>query len=85
MARISFHRLAERELNDAALYYESESPGLGVIFLDEIDRSIEAIAKNPSRGIKIRGHVRRRILRRFPYAFSTQQRPKVFEFLRSCI
>jgi len=40
MTRISFHRLAERELKDAALYYDSESPGLGVIFLDEIERSI---------------------------------------------
>ena len=67
MTRISFHRLAERELSDAALFYESESPGLGGIFLDEIDRLIEAIAKNPNEGIKIRGHVRRRILRKFPY------------------
>jgi toxin ParE1/3/4 len=67
MTRISFHRLAERELNDAALYYEGESPGLGVIFLDEIERFIEAIAKNPSGGIKVRGRVQRRILRRFPY------------------
>jgi plasmid stabilization system protein ParE len=67
MTRVSFHRLAERELNDAVLYYESESPGLGVIFLDEIERFIEAIANNPSEGIKVRGQVRRRILRRFPY------------------
>ena len=67
MRQISFHRLAERELNEAALYYESESPGLGVIFLDEIERFIEDIAKNPSGGIKLRGPVRRRILRRFPY------------------
>lgn len=67
MTRLSFHRLAERELNDAALYYESESPGLGAIFLDEIERIMEAIAKDPSAGIKVRGQVRRRILRRFPY------------------
>jgi hypothetical protein len=43
MTRVSFHRLAERELNDAALYYERESPGLGVRFLDEIQRYIDAI------------------------------------------
>jgi hypothetical protein len=46
--RISFHRLAERELNDAALYYEGESAGLGVKFLNEIARHIEAIRKNPN-------------------------------------
>jgi hypothetical protein len=40
---VSFHRLAERELNDAALYYEQESSGLGVSFLDEIERHIKEI------------------------------------------
>ena len=68
MARRSFHPLAERELNDAALYYEHESPGLGVSFLDEVERYIEDIAGNPERWPKIRGQVRRRLLRRFPYA-----------------
>jgi hypothetical protein len=48
MPRISFHRLAEHELIDAALYYERESTGLGGRFLDEIERHIDAIAKNPN-------------------------------------
>ena len=67
MARVSFHRLAERELNEATLYYERESPGLGVSFLDEIERQIDGIVKNPNAGKKMRGQVRRRILRKFPY------------------
>ena len=67
MTRVSFHRLAERELNDAALYYERESPKLGVRFLDEIQRYIDAIVKNPSAGKRVRGEVRRRIVRKFPY------------------
>jgi plasmid stabilization system protein ParE len=67
MTRVSFHRLAERELNDAAVYYERESPGLGVRFLDEIQRYIGAIVKSPSAGAKVRREVRRRILRKFPY------------------
>jgi len=67
MTRVSFHRLAERELNDAALYYERESPGLGVRFLDEIQRYIDAIVNNPSAGKKVRREVRRRILRKFPH------------------
>lgn len=50
-----------------ALYYERESRGLGVKFLDEIERHIEAILKNPNAGTSIRGPVRRRILRKFPY------------------
>ena len=67
MARVSFHELAERELNDAALYYERESAGLGIKFLDEVENYIGAIAKNPNAGKRLRGQVRRRILRKFPY------------------
>ena len=67
MPRPSFHELAERELNDAALYYEKESTGLGGRFLDEIERHIDAIIKNPNSGKRVRGQVRRRILRTFPY------------------
>jgi len=54
MTRVSFHRLAERELNDAALYYESESPGLGIKSIDEIDGHIERIVRNPRAGEKVR-------------------------------
>jgi len=49
------------------LYYEQESRGLGVKFLDEIEGYIDAIIKNPNAGKRVRGQVRRRILRRFPY------------------
>lgn len=52
-------------MNDAALYYESESQGLGARFLDEIERCIALIVKNPNAGIGIRGNVRRSILRKF--------------------
>ena len=67
MKRVSFHELAEREVNDAALYYEQESKGLGIRFLNEIERYIDGIVKNPYAGRKVRGQVRRRILRTFPY------------------
>lgn len=34
MGRTEFHRLADRELNEAAEYYELESPALGVFILE---------------------------------------------------
>src|SRR4051812_4710255 len=74
MERVSFHRLAEREINDAAMYYEHESRGLGVSFLDEVERYIAAIVKNPKAGTKVRGHVRRRLLRKFPYGILYSER-----------
>jgi toxin ParE1/3/4 len=68
MARLEFHRLAVRELNDVAQYYDLEKLGLGSSFLREVDRCLRAIQKNPEAGLILRGLVRRRLLRRFPYA-----------------
>jgi len=39
MRRVSFHKLAERELNDTARYYDLESPGLGGAFLDAVEKT----------------------------------------------
>ena len=44
---VSFHRLAELELNEAAAYYELEKQGLGARFLTEVDRCIESLVKHP--------------------------------------
>lgn len=68
MARASFHPLAERELLDAARYYERESPGLGARFLDAAERCELEIIEYPSAGTSLAGDVRRRLLRTFPYA-----------------
>lgn len=65
---VSFHPLAERELNDAAYYYDGQNPGLGSAFLDEVERSCADIASFPHAGATLEGAIRRRIVRRFPYA-----------------
>jgi len=66
--RLSFHELAERELNDAARYYERESPGLGADFIDEVERCTASITRHPIAGAIVHDDVRRRLVRRFPYA-----------------
>jgi hypothetical protein len=43
MGRVSFHQLADRELVDSAQYYELESPGLGIAFLNEVERCLSRI------------------------------------------
>jgi len=68
MEQPEFHRLANRELNEAAQYYELESPDLGAAFLNEVERCLQLIADHPEAGMILRGSVRRRLLRRFPYA-----------------
>lgn len=68
MEQISFHRLARRELIDAALFYDVESPGLGAAFLDEVEDCTRNLLAFPQAGQVVLGPVRRRLLRRFPYA-----------------
>jgi toxin ParE1/3/4 len=68
MEFVSYHRLARRELNEAAQFYDSENPGLGSAFLDEIERCTHAIVQFPEAGPLIIGTICRRWVLRFPYA-----------------
>lgn len=65
--RVTFNELAERELNDAAQYYELERPGLGAVFIAEVQRCTEAIVAHPDAAPVVRGQLRRRLCHRFPY------------------
>ncbi len=65
---ISIHEMAENELNDAADFYDLESPGLGETFINEIQKAIDLIARFPEASPLIRGRIRRKILLKFPYA-----------------
>jgi toxin ParE1/3/4 len=78
---VSFNPLAEQELNDAAQYYELESPGLGAAFLTEVQRCCDGIAEYPEAGHIVLGSIRRRLVRRFPYAILYTTRPGVVRVL----
>jgi len=45
--QVSFHAMAEQELNDAASYYNALRPGLGQAFLDEAERAVTQILEYP--------------------------------------
>lgn len=47
MKSVSFHPEADAEVTEATRYYEMRSPGLGLLFLMEIQRSEEQIIANP--------------------------------------
>lgn len=68
MAHPVFHRLAERELAETAEYFERERPGLGAAFITEVERCVAAILEYPESGRIVARSVRRRVVRRFPYA-----------------
>ena len=56
--RVTFNELAERELNDAAHYYELEQPGLDSAFITDIQRCTEAIVAHPLARVNRLGHNR---------------------------
>lgn len=66
--RVSFNELVERELNDAAQYYELERPGLGASFISEVQRCTSAALEFPQSSAAVFDSVRRLLCRRFPYA-----------------
>ena len=73
---VAVHRLAENELNEAAQYYDLESPGLGIAFLKEFERCIESILKHPGSGPLVAEEIRRRLLPGFPYGILYKVMPK---------
>lgn len=78
---IRTHRLAEDELTDAASWYESKQPGLGIALLDLIDKTVERLCSGvlPSSPVprvpKAKG-ARRVLLRRFPFSIVFYEREK---------
>ena len=67
MNRISWHRLARKELFGAADFYEREASGLGDLFLDEIEADLVRLKNHPRSGARILGPVRKLVNQRFPY------------------
>lgn len=64
---LNIHEDADRELNDAADYYDSESPGLGTLFLDQVDDGYQRILENPLAAAEIDPAIRRLVLAKFPF------------------
>lgn len=68
MSSFSFHQLARRELDEAARYYEAESPGLGSKYLDAVENCVRGVVEFPAAGVEVREQVRRKLVQGFPYA-----------------
>ncbi len=77
----SIHEAAEVEINEAADFYDIESPGLGTAFINEIGRGIEITTCFPEAAPLIQGRVRRKILIKFPYSLIYSLRPDEIRLL----
>jgi plasmid stabilization system protein ParE len=60
---------AEEDILKAALWYESREPGLGLEVTAEIRAALNRVAQSPLAYLRLRRqpHVRRTLVRRFPY------------------
>lgn len=68
MSRVpSLSDLAEQELEEAAAYYEAQSPGLASDFVEAVEREVNLLLEFPESAPIIRADVRARPLPRFPY------------------
>src|SRR2546426_1169763 len=60
--------IAGAEIEQAALYYDMQRQGLGDEFVDEVERTMSYVWRNPGAYPIARGETRRANLDRFPYA-----------------
>ena len=67
MKGIIFLPPAEEEMLDAARFYESRVHGLGREFLAEVQHAAQRITEHPEAAPPIRGNIRRRLIKRFPF------------------
>lgn len=65
--KVRFLTLAQRELDDAVIWYNEQAAGLGQDFLDELDRAVRRAVAFPLSAAEIELGIRRCLLARFPY------------------
>lgn len=78
---LRLHDDAELELNEAADYYDLESPGLGGIFLDAVDGGFARIREHPDAATEVASGVRKLVLARFPFMIIYAVRTDVIRVL----
>jgi plasmid stabilization system protein ParE len=74
MMRIRFLQSARLELDEAIEYYNTESPGVGDAFLQEVLASLKRIGDYPEAWHPFSKRTRRCQTRRFPYGLIYQIR-----------
>ncbi|MEE4354911.1 MAG: type II toxin-antitoxin system RelE/ParE family toxin [Desulfococcaceae bacterium] len=67
MNNIRFLRKASQELDEAVEWYNQQSSGLGIKFLDEVDKGLRRISIYPYSCVEIEDNIRRCLVSRFPY------------------
>ena len=64
---VVFRHIARQEMAESIAWYDSQRADFGIEFASEIESFLTSIADTPEQFGKVRGDVRRAVLRRFPY------------------
>ena len=58
---------ADKELKEAAVWYEEKSPGLGMRFIEVINQKLGTILEHPERNNRRKSNFRQAVVKIFPY------------------
>ncbi|WP_324725983.1 type II toxin-antitoxin system RelE/ParE family toxin [Actomonas aquatica] len=67
---VVFRREARLEFDEALIFYEEARQGLGLDFQQAVGESLSEAATHPTLFRKVRGPIRRIVLKRFPYTLN---------------
>ncbi len=76
--KVQLHREAQQDIDEAALWYDDQEPGLGDEFLAEVGQRLASLASQPHVWPLWPGTrqglypIRRRLMTRFPYGIAYQ-------------
>ncbi len=65
---VIYHPAAEDEVVEAVTYYETQAEGLGVRFIDDLDKTVEDVVNFPETWILLEDGIRRHQFIHFPFA-----------------
>ena len=66
--KVILSTLAARELVEESEAYETKAENLGLLFIDEFEKSARQICRFPDSGHKFGNRFQRVLMKRFPYA-----------------
>jgi plasmid stabilization system protein ParE len=64
---IIFKDEAETDIAEIINYYQRQSEGLGLRFLDDVERCLQKLIKNPYHTFNLANNIRRIVTQSFPY------------------
>lgn len=68
MKRVHIQPVAAIDIEETAIWYETQEPGLGIEFILELDAAIDLAVEGPENYEDLGLGIRRVLLQRFPYA-----------------